>query len=53
MNSTILRWVAPLVFLAIMFGGIGIAEATGQWVTSGRQQVTAGQALTPEDLRAG
>ena len=51
MSSTILRWVAPIAFLAIMLGGIGVAQATGQWVTSGRQQVTAGQVLTPDDLR--
>lgn len=51
MNSTVLRWVAPLAFLAIMFGGVGIAQVTGQWVTTGRQQITAGQRLTPDDLR--
>jgi hypothetical protein len=51
MNSTILRWIAPLAFLAIMLGGVGIAQATGQWITTGRQQVAAGQQLTPDDLR--
>lgn len=51
MNSMVLRWVAPAAFLAIMFGGIGLAQIGGQWITSGRQQVTAGQRLTPDDLR--
>ena len=36
------RWVVPVGFLAIMFGGVGVSQAAGAWVTNGRvQQVTA------------
>jgi len=51
MSSTRLRWLAPLLFVAIMFGGIGISQATGQWVTSGRQAIATGQKLTVDDLK--
>jgi hypothetical protein len=45
-----LTWIAPLVFIAVMLGGVGVAEATGAWITSGRQVVAAGQ-LAPEDVK--
>ena len=45
-----LTWVAPLVFIAVMLGGVGVAQATGAWITSGRQVVAAGQ-LAPEDVK--
>lgn len=45
------RWVAPIAFLVIMFGTIGVAQASGQWITSGRQQVVAGEQLTAADLK--
>lgn len=44
-------WLAPVAFVAIMFGTIGVAQATGGWVTSGKQTVTAGQRLTADDLK--
>lgn len=45
------RWVAPIAFLVIMFGMVGVAQASGQWITGGRQQVAAGQQLTAADLK--
>ena len=45
-----LTWIAPLVFIAVMLGGVGVAEATGAWITSGKQVVAAGQ-LAPEDVK--
>jgi len=38
------------VFIAVMLGGVGVAQATGAWITSGRQVVAAGQ-LAPEDVK--
>ena len=49
MNLTVL--VAPVASVALLFGSIGVATLTGDWVTSGRQQVVAGQALTVDDLK--
>lgn len=45
------RWVAPVAFLVIMFGTIGVAQAGGQWITSGRQQVVAGEQFTAAGLK--
>lgn len=43
--------MAPIAFLVIMFGMVGVAQASGQWITGGRQQVVAGQQLTAADLK--
>jgi len=45
-----LTWIAPLVFIAVMLGGVGVAQATGAWITSGKQVVAVGQ-LAPEDVK--
>lgn len=45
-----ITWIAPTASVVILFGGIGIAQATGSWVTSGKVAVVAGQ-LTPDDLK--
>ncbi len=47
---TRLTWIAPVVFVAVMLGGVGIAQATGAWVTSGKQVVAAGQ-LAADDVK--
>ncbi len=44
-------WLVPLVTIAALFGGYGIASATGTWVTSGKTTVTAGTRLSPTDLK--
>lgn len=44
-------WVAPVASVALLFGGVGIAQGTGQWVTSGRQAVVPGVAITVDDLK--
>lgn len=45
-----LTWIAPVVFVAVMLGGVGIAQATGTWVTSGKTTVAAGQ-LAAADIK--
>ena len=45
-----LTWITPLVFIAVMLGGVGVAQATGAWITSGKQVVVAGQ-LTADDIK--
>jgi hypothetical protein len=45
-----LTWIAPLVFIAVMLGGVGVAQATGTWITTGKQVVAAGR-LAPEDVK--
>lgn len=37
-----LTWIAPLAFVVLMFGGVGIAELTGDWVTSGSASLGIG-----------
>jgi len=44
-------FVIPALFVAIMLGGVGIAQATGVWVAAGRETVVAGQALGADDLK--
>ena len=44
-------WIAPAVTVAVLFGSYGIASATGGWVTSGKQVITASTKLTPDDLK--
>ncbi|MGB7963108.1 MAG: hypothetical protein WCF12_09165 [Propionicimonas sp.] len=43
--------MAPIAFLVIMFGLVGVAQASGQWITGGRQQVVTGQQLSAVDLK--
>ena len=45
------RFVMPAMALALFFGTIGVSQATGSWVTSGRQQVGAGTPLGTADLK--
>jgi len=45
-----LTWIAPLMFIAVMLGGVGVAQATGTWITSGKQVVVAGQ-LAADDVK--
>lgn len=44
-------WVAPIASIALLFGTIGAAQATGQWVTSGRAAVVPGAAITVDDVK--
>ncbi len=36
------RWVMPLLAALLMFGTIGVAQASGNWVTSGRTAAGTG-----------
>lgn len=44
------RWLMPALSLILFFGAIGVAQAAGWWVTSGRQAVAAG-VMTVDDLK--
>jgi hypothetical protein len=44
------RWLMPALSLILFFGAIGVAQAAGWWVTSGRQAVAAGE-MTVDDLK--
>ncbi len=44
-------WVAPIATVAILFGSVGVAMATGGWVTSGKQVITATTRLAVDDLK--
>ncbi|MCE1174441.1 MAG: hypothetical protein LWW77_07520 [Propionibacteriales bacterium] len=44
------RWILPVVWVAVLFATIGIAQAVGGWQVSGREPVVA-DALTPDDLK--
>ena len=45
-----LTWIAPILFIAVMLGGVGVAQATGAWIATGKQVVVAGQ-LAPDDVK--
>lgn len=45
-----LTWITPIAFIAVMLGGVGIAQLSGAWVTSGKVVVSAGQ-LTADDVK--
>lgn len=45
-----LTWLTPVLFIAVMLGGVGVAQASGAWVTSGKQVVAVGQ-LAVEDVK--
>lgn len=44
-------WIAPLASVAILFGTVGAAQATGTWQTSGKTPVVVGQRLTVDELK--
>ena len=44
------RWLLPALSLILFFGAIGVAQAAGWWVTSGREPIAAG-AMTADDLK--
>jgi len=48
---TKLAWIAPIVFIAVMLGGVGVAQATGTWITSGKQVVVAAGQLAVDDVK--
>lgn len=45
-----LTWIAPIVFVVVMLGGVGIAQASGAWITTGKQVVAAGT-LSAADVK--
>lgn len=48
MRATV--WVAPVASVVILFGSVGIAQATGGWTTSGRTAVVQAD-LTADDVK--
>ena len=44
-------WVSPVVSVAVLFGSVGLATITGDWVTGGRQQVTQGAPLGVDGIK--
>ena len=48
---TKLAWIAPIVFIAVMLGGVGVAQATGTWITSGKQLVAPAGQLAVDDVK--
>lgn len=44
-------WVAPVASVVVLFGSVGVATITGDWVVSGRTAVVTGQQLGVDDLK--
>lgn len=44
------RWLMPALSLTLLFGSVGVAQAAGWWVASGRESV-APETMTPSDLK--
>jgi hypothetical protein len=44
-------WVSPIVSAVVLFGSVGVATITGDWVTGGREQVAQSTRLTVDDIK--
>lgn len=44
-------WVSPIVSAVVLFGSVGVATITGDWVTSGREQVVQGARMGADDIK--
>lgn len=44
-------WVSPVVSAVVLFGSVGVATITGDWVTGGREQVAQKTQLTVDDVK--
>lgn len=44
-------WVSPVVSAVVLFGSIGVATISGDWVTGGREQVAQKTQLTVNDVK--
>lgn len=44
-------WVSPVVSVVVLFGSVGVATITGDWVTGGREQVAQKAQLTVDDVK--
>jgi hypothetical protein len=44
-------WVTPVVSAVVLFGSIGVATISGDWVTGGREQVAHKAQLTVDDVK--
>jgi len=44
-------WVSPIVSAVVLFGSVGVASTTGDWVTGGRQQVVQTARLGVDDIK--
>lgn len=44
-------WVSPVVSAVVLFGSVGLATITGDWVTSGRQQVVQAARPGVDDIK--
>lgn len=48
---TINRYAAPVLAVLILLGTVGVAQATGRWIVSGRQMVDAENLQSGDDIR--
>ncbi|HEX2856162.1 MAG TPA: hypothetical protein VHO26_01605 [Propionibacteriaceae bacterium] len=44
-------WIGPVATMVIIAGTVGVSQATGAWVTSGRQVVTSTTVMGIDDLK--
>jgi hypothetical protein len=44
-------WVTPVVSAVVLFGSIGVATISGDWVTGGREQIAQKAQLTVDDVK--
>lgn len=44
-------WVSPIVSAVVLFGSVGVATITGDWVTGGREQVVQGVRMSVDDIK--
>ena len=44
-------WVSPIVSAVVLFGSVGVATITGDWVTGGRFEVAQGAQMSVADIK--
>lgn len=44
-------WVSPIVSVMVLFGSVGVATLTGDWVTGGRVEVSEISRMSADDVK--
>lgn len=44
-------WISPIVSAVVLFGSVGVATITGDWVTGGRVQVSQSSRIRVDDIK--
>lgn len=51
MTMKVSLWVSPVVSVMVLFGSVGVATVTGDWVTGGRVEVSQSSRISADDVK--